>query len=169
PPGTAGPCTRAGSPGRSSGRSPTSTPHSSSWSGTSSRSAPMRSGARCSPSSTPPSPSGARPCGPRCPAGRGPRPGPRRYCAAPGSRRVVGRAPGKINLSLGVGAVDERGYHALATVFQAVDLYETITAVRADELSLEISSDVPGEVPLDETNLALQAAELLREEFSLRE
>src|SRR5690625_5773276 len=26
-------------------------------------------------------------------------------------RRVVVRAPGKLNLSLGVGAVDERGYH----------------------------------------------------------
>src|SRR5699024_2167134 len=87
----------------------------------------------------------------------------------PARHRVVVRAPGKINLSLGVGAVDERGYHALATVFQAVDLYETITAVRAEELSLEVSSDVPGEVPLDGTNLALQAAELLRAEFSLRE
>ena len=47
-------------------------------------------------------------------------------------RRVVVRAPGKINLSLAVGRVDEHGYHALATVFQAVDLYETVTAVRAD-------------------------------------
>ena len=81
--------------------------------------------------------------------------------------RVVVRAPGKINLSLGVGAVDGRGYHALATVFQAVDLYETITATRADHLSLEMTSEVVGDIPLDGSNLALRAADLLREEFSL--
>ncbi|WP_394215910.1 4-(cytidine 5'-diphospho)-2-C-methyl-D-erythritol kinase [Brachybacterium vulturis] len=84
-------------------------------------------------------------------------------------RRVVVRAPGKINLSLGVGAVDDRGYHALATVFQAVDIYETVSATRADELSLEVHSEVPGEIPLDESNLALRAAELLRTEFDLRD
>lgn len=82
-------------------------------------------------------------------------------------RRVVVRAPGKINLSLGVGGVDEHGYHALATVFQAVDLHETITAERADGMSLEISSDVPGEIPLDGSNLVLRAAELLRTESAV--
>lgn len=86
---------------------------------------------------------------------------------SPALDRVVVRAPGKINLSLGVGAVDDRGYHALATVFQAVDLYETVTATRAEDLSLDMSSEVPGEIPLDSSNLALRAAELLRGEFSL--
>ena len=84
-------------------------------------------------------------------------------------QRVVVRAPGKINLSLGVGPVDDRGYHALATVFQAVDLYETITATRAEALTLEMTSEVAGEVPLDASNLALRAAELLREECALGE
>ncbi|MGO3312667.1 MAG: 4-(cytidine 5'-diphospho)-2-C-methyl-D-erythritol kinase [Brachybacterium tyrofermentans] len=78
--------------------------------------------------------------------------------------RVVVRAPGKINLSLAVGAVDDRGYHSLATVFQAVDVYETVTATQQDELTLSVDSDVPGEVPLDGSNLALRAAELLRSE-----
>lgn len=87
----------------------------------------------------------------------------------PARHRVVVRAPGKINLSLGVGAVDDRGYHALATVFQAVDLYETVSATRADGVSLEIVSEVPGEIPLDDSNLALRAAELLRTEFDLRD
>ena len=85
----------------------------------------------------------------------------------PAPDRVVVRAPGKINLSLRVGAVDARGYHSLATVFQAVDLYETVTATRADQLSLELTSDVPGELPLDGSNLALRAAELLRSECDL--
>lgn len=77
--------------------------------------------------------------------------------------RVVVRAPGKVNLSLGVGAIDERGYHQLATVFHAVGLYETVTATRAADLRLDLTSHVLGEVPLDGSNLALRAAELLRE------
>jgi len=87
----------------------------------------------------------------------------------PSRHRVVVRAPGKINLSLGVGAVDDRGYHALATVFQAVDLYETITATRAEGLSLEVTSEVPGDIPLDGSNLALRAAELLRTEHEVQD
>lgn len=82
-------------------------------------------------------------------------------------RRVVVRAPGKINLSLHVGGVDGRGYHALATVFQAVDLYETVTATRAEQMSLEVTSEVPGEVPMDGRNIALRAAELLRGECGI--
>lgn len=85
-------------------------------------------------------------------------------------RRVVVQAPGKINLSLAVGAVDGRGYHELATVFHAVDLLETVTAraVDGEELTLAVDSDVPGDVPLDGTNLALRAATLLRERTGTR-
>lgn len=84
-----------------------------------------------------------------------------------GRDRVVVRTPGKINLSLVVGAVDERGYHSLATVFQAVDLYETVTATRAEEMSLTLASDVRGDVPRDASNLALRAAQLLRTELGV--
>ena len=86
------------------------------------------------------------------------------------SQSVVVRAPGKINLSLAVGAVDERGYHELATVFHAVDLAETVTASAVDghALSLTVDSAVPGAVPLDGTNLALRAAALLRERTGTR-
>lgn len=86
-----------------------------------------------------------------------------------GLRRVVVRAPGKVNLSLGVGGVDGRGYHQLATVFQAVGLYETITAEPANGLELRIDSHVRGEVPLDSSNLVLRAAELLRTTFGVSE
>ena len=44
--------------------------------------------------------------------------GPGTPPAAP-LERVVVSAPGKINLSLGVGGVDGRGYHQLATVFHS--------------------------------------------------
>lgn len=82
-------------------------------------------------------------------------------------RRVVATASGKINLSLRVGGADHRGYHALATVFQAVDLLERIEARVPEQpgsLSLTIDSHVRGEVPVDSSNLALRAAELLRSE-----
>lgn len=83
--------------------------------------------------------------------------------------RVVVRAPGKINLSLGVGGVDGRGYHQLATVFHAVGLYETITVEPADDLSLTVTSHVDGDIPLDDTNLALRAAKLLRDTHGVAE
>lgn len=86
---------------------------------------------------------------------------------SPTPRHVVATAPGKINLSLRVGGADHRGYHALATVFQAVDLLETVDARLPEEpgtLTLTIDSLVRGEVPVDSTNLALRAAELLRSE-----
>lgn len=86
---------------------------------------------------------------------------------SPAPRRVVATAPGKINLSLRVGGADHRGYHALATVFQAVDLLETVEARLPEQpgsLALTIDSRVRGHVPVDSTNLALRAAELLRSE-----
>ena len=72
------------------------------------------------------------------------------------------RAPGKINVYLGVGPRRDDGFHALATVFQAVSLYEDVYASRSSGFSLEVSGsvDVSG-VPLDERNLALRAARLL--------
>ncbi|WP_341358993.1 4-(cytidine 5'-diphospho)-2-C-methyl-D-erythritol kinase [Georgenia sp. M64] len=77
------------------------------------------------------------------------------------------RAPGKINLALRVGAPRPDGYHPLATVFQAVSLYEDVVATRADGISLEIHGR--GEdLPVDATNLAVRAAVLLRETSGTR-
>lgn len=87
--------------------------------------------------------------------------------AGEGCSRVVVRAPGKINLSLGVGGVDGRGYHQLATVFHAVGLYETVTVTEAPAMALDVTSHVTGDVPRDATNLALRAAELLRSAYDV--
>nr|WP_314843925.1 4-(cytidine 5'-diphospho)-2-C-methyl-D-erythritol kinase [uncultured Microbacterium sp.] len=82
------------------------------------------------------------------------------YAASTGSVRV--RAPGKINVYLGVGGRHDDGYHALATVFQAVSLYEDVIARHADDFSITVSGvDDPGSVPLDDRNLAMRAAKLL--------
>ncbi|WP_336646799.1 4-(cytidine 5'-diphospho)-2-C-methyl-D-erythritol kinase [Microbacterium sp. USHLN186] len=72
------------------------------------------------------------------------------------------RAPGKINVYLGVGRRHDDGYHALATVFQAVSLYEDVHAEPATGFSLEVDGDVDvSGVPLDDRNLAMRAAKLL--------
>ncbi|UNK71897.1 4-(cytidine 5'-diphospho)-2-C-methyl-D-erythritol kinase [Microbacterium sp. H1-D42] len=72
------------------------------------------------------------------------------------------RAPGKINVYLGVGPRHDDGYHALATVFQAVSLYEDVYAHPSDGFSLEVYGEVDvTDVPTDDRNLAMRAAKLL--------
>ncbi len=72
------------------------------------------------------------------------------------------RAPGKINVFLGVGDRHDDGYHALATVFQAVSLYEDVIARHADDISIVVKGVVDASaVPLDDRNLAMRAAKLL--------
>lgn len=72
------------------------------------------------------------------------------------------RAPGKINVYLGVGGRHDDGYHALATVFQAVSLYEDVIARHADDFSITVTGiEDADSVPLDDRNLAMRAAKLL--------
>ncbi|MGZ4442398.1 MAG: 4-(cytidine 5'-diphospho)-2-C-methyl-D-erythritol kinase [Nocardioidaceae bacterium] len=80
--------------------------------------------------------------------------------------RVVVTAPAKINLSLGVGPVRPDGFHPLATVYQAIGLYDEVTARRGDGWSLSVAGDgrIPvHDVPTDERNIAVRAALLLAE------
>ncbi len=73
---------------------------------------------------------------------------------------VTVRVPAKINLHLGVGPRRPDGFHDLATVFQAVSLYDEVTASAVeDELSVEVTG--ADGVPVDESNLAVQAARAL--------
>jgi 4-diphosphocytidyl-2-C-methyl-D-erythritol kinase len=73
------------------------------------------------------------------------------------------RAPGKINVFLEVGDVQEDGYHEVATAYQAVSLYEDVWATPADDVTLRVEGDVPlGDVPTDERNLAVRAVRLLQ-------
>ena len=74
------------------------------------------------------------------------------------------RVPAKINLALGVGPVADDGFHPLATVFQAVSLY--------DELVVEpalpgrfIVDTTGGAVDDDDDHLAVRAARALASAF----
>ncbi|TLP76826.1 4-(cytidine 5'-diphospho)-2-C-methyl-D-erythritol kinase [Nesterenkonia sphaerica] len=100
---------------------------------------------------------------------------------------VTAVAPGKVNLSLRVGPLRPDGYHEVATLYYAVSLYEEVIASpRSDEVitvSLSERSSftgvehrdplsggtVPAQIPLDEQNLAYQAAALLREHLRSRD
>lgn len=76
------------------------------------------------------------------------------------------RVPAKINLALAVGPMSDDGYHRLATVFQAVSLYDEVVAIWADagEVSCSLTGEIIG-VPADSSNLAVRAAELLRQRY----
>jgi 4-diphosphocytidyl-2-C-methyl-D-erythritol kinase len=85
--------------------------------------------------------------------------------------RVVVRTPAKINLALMVGPRRADGYHELASVYQAVSLYDevTATALPAGEISVSVSGVGAEHVPMSEENLAVRAASLLAEECAIDE
>jgi 4-diphosphocytidyl-2-C-methyl-D-erythritol kinase len=78
---------------------------------------------------------------------------------ARGSQGLVLRASAKVNLALEVLGKRGDGYHEIATVLQAVDLFDRLTVELADTLSLH--TDDP-ELPTDEGNLVMRAARLLQ-------
>ncbi|SDQ67523.1 4-(cytidine 5'-diphospho)-2-C-methyl-D-erythritol kinase [Quadrisphaera sp. DSM 44207] len=85
---------------------------------------------------------------------------------SPRGDRVVVRAPAKINLALRVGPLREDGYHELVSVFQAVSLFEEVSArLPEDDEGVSVVVRGPGaaEVPTDASNLAVRAALLLAE------
>jgi 4-diphosphocytidyl-2-C-methyl-D-erythritol kinase len=76
---------------------------------------------------------------------------------------VTVRVPAKVNLSLQIKSKRPDGFHELNTVFQAVSLYDDVTATPAEGLSIAVTGEGSAELPLDRSNLALRAAALLAE------
>jgi 4-diphosphocytidyl-2-C-methyl-D-erythritol kinase len=73
--------------------------------------------------------------------------------------RVVARAHAKVNLDLRVLGTRPDGYHELRTVFQTIDLHDTVSCVeRPGPFALKCRTPT---VPLDETNLAWKAGAAL--------
>jgi 4-diphosphocytidyl-2-C-methyl-D-erythritol kinase len=75
--------------------------------------------------------------------------------------RAVVRAPAKLNLHLTAGPLRPDGFHDLTTVFQAVSLFDELTATRADALTLTVTGEGAETLPTDSSNLAVRAVELL--------
>jgi 4-diphosphocytidyl-2-C-methyl-D-erythritol kinase len=79
--------------------------------------------------------------------------------AASGPVKV--RVPAKINLHLGVGPLRDDGYHEVATIYQAIAVYDEVTARPADVLALTMEGEGAGELALDESNLVIKAVRTL--------
>jgi 4-diphosphocytidyl-2-C-methyl-D-erythritol kinase len=73
--------------------------------------------------------------------------------------KVIARAPAKVNLDLRVLGIRADGFHELRTVFQTIELHDTLTfAERPGPFTLKCQA--PG-VPLDDSNLVWRAASAL--------
>ena len=80
-------------------------------------------------------------------------------------RSVTVRAPGKINVFFRVGALQHDGYHSVASLYQAVSLYEEVTATPAEGCSVRFSGPIDtSALATDDSNLAMRAAALLMQE-----
>jgi len=82
---------------------------------------------------------------------------------------VTVAAPAKINLFLGVGPARADGYHPLATVYQAIGLYDEVTVAPAAATTLSVVGEgvEVSDVPTDATNLAWRAAVRLADHAGL--
>ncbi len=80
-----------------------------------------------------------------------------------GGERVTVFAPAKVNLTLEVLGKREDGYHEIASVMQAISLFDTLTFSQSDHV--RVATDVP---ELEgEDNLVYRAAELLRDTYGV--
>lgn len=75
----------------------------------------------------------------------------------------------KVNRSLRVLGKRPDGFHELDTIFQTVDLTDTLVFLEGEEGDGTVSLTIEGApLPADESNLVLRAAHKLRERFSVR-
>ena len=85
------------------------------------------------------------------------------------SGSVPVRAPAKVNLELRVGPPRPDGFHPLATVYQAVSIFDDVTVRTGADWSVSIRGSRALGVPADDSNLALRAARLLAERHGMDE
>ena len=83
------------------------------------------------------------------------------------SAHVLVRVPGKINLQLSVGPLQKDGFHPVATVFQAVSIFDDVRVELNDDGLVHVKSTAKtnNHLPLDKENLAAKAVELMRKKF----
>ena len=86
---------------------------------------------------------------------------------------ATARVPAKINLCLGVGGLRDDCYHSLATVYQAIDVFDEVRAEAlpdSDAIEVSVHFDSTAEaiiVPTGPENLAAKAALALRAAMGL--
>jgi 4-diphosphocytidyl-2-C-methyl-D-erythritol kinase len=86
------------------------------------------------------------------------------------SRGVTARVPAKVNLQLSVGPLGNDGFHEVTTVFQAISLFDDVTVASTevkDGIKISISGQTSNGVPVDNSNLAVKAAQLMIKNYDL--
>lgn len=73
----------------------------------------------------------------------------------------------KINLALHVLGKRDDGYHEIETIFQTISLHDLLTFTPLEENKIELTCD-DSNIPVDESNLIIRAANLLREHFKIK-
>ncbi|NLT29401.1 MAG: 4-(cytidine 5'-diphospho)-2-C-methyl-D-erythritol kinase [Propionibacterium sp.] len=76
------------------------------------------------------------------------------------------RVPAKLNVALHVGPLDDNGYHPLNTVFQAVSLYDEITATALPDGDVQVRT-ADAEWLDGPDHLAVRAARLLQQRHGI--
>ena len=64
-------------------------------------------------------------------------------------------APAKINLSLDITGVDEKGYHLLDMVMQTISVFERVTLTKQEDITMSSNAKF---IPTDSKNTAVKAA-----------
>lgn len=82
------------------------------------------------------------------------------------SLKIYEKAPAKINLLLDVLHKRSDGYHEVEMIMTMVDLADRLEMSELTRDTIVISSQA-GYIPLDEKNLAFQAARLMKEQYSV--
>ncbi|PZE19197.1 4-(cytidine 5'-diphospho)-2-C-methyl-D-erythritol kinase [Paenibacillus xerothermodurans] len=82
--------------------------------------------------------------------------------------KVLEKAPAKINLLLDVLHKREDGYHEVEMIMTMVDLADRIEMQELPRDTIIISSQA-GYIPLDEKNLAFQAAKLIKDRYDVKQ
>ena len=84
-------------------------------------------------------------------------------------RYVHVSASGKINPAIYVGPVREDGYHDLDIFFESLDIFDEIEAkIAKGPVTIAMKGEAEG-IPADSSNLAVRAAELLRERYGVEQ
>lgn len=82
--------------------------------------------------------------------------------------KIYEKAPAKINLILDVKRKREDGFHEVEMIMTMVDLADRLEMEPLSRDQIIISSQV-GYIPLDEKNLAFQAAQLIKERYGVKQ
>lgn len=84
-----------------------------------------------------------------------------------GFMKIYEKAPAKINLSLDVLHKRDDGFHEVEMVMTMVDLADRLEMEELPRDTIMITSQA-GYIPLDEKNLAFQAAKLIKERYDVK-